>query len=218
MAVPKTIYQTFKTDRLPFLTKWHIHQLQKRNPEYDYQFYSDERIEEFVRSEFGTETSQLYSRLNLGAAKADFFRYAVLFKKGGIYLDIDSLCTKKLDHFITPNDTAIIALEKHGLFYVQWALIFGKGHIFLEKTLEIILDNIKHNRFPNDVHQMTGPAAFTQAIQSTLGSIHPISYREMGFDYEGNFQFHYRFSKFLLYGFQRKNHWRNQQQMNSVLK
>ncbi|MFN6226629.1 MAG: glycosyltransferase family 32 protein, partial [Bacteroidota bacterium] len=113
MAIPKTIYQTYKTDRLPFLTRWHIHKFQKRNPEYDYQFYNDERITEFIRAEFGTETLNLYSRINIGAAKADFFRYAILFKKGGVYLDIDSLNITKLDEFILPSDSALISLETH---------------------------------------------------------------------------------------------------------
>ena len=218
MAIPKTIYQTYKTDRLPFLTKWHINKLQKRNPEYDYQFYNDERITEFIRAEFGTDTFNLYSRINIGAAKADFFRYAILFKKGGVYLDIDSLNMTKLDEFILSNDSAIISLETHKKFYVQWALVFQAGHPFLEKTLDVVLDNLKSNRYPNDIHSMTGPAAFTTAINECLNGSNSIQYRELGPDYDGNFKFHYRFSKFFLYGIHRKNYWRRQQQEIPLLK
>jgi mannosyltransferase OCH1-like enzyme len=217
MAIPQTIYQTYKTDRLPFLTQWHINRLQKRNPGYDYQFYNDERITEFIRSEYGTETFNLYSRIQIGAAKADFFRYAVLFNKGGVYLDIDSLCMNRLDDFISPSDSAIISLETHKKFYVQWALVFEAGHPFLEKTLEILLDNLKSNRYPHDIHSMTGPAAFTTAINECLIGSTPIQYKELGPDYDGNFKFHYRFSKFFLYGVQRKNYWRKQQEAKPIL-
>lgn len=218
MAIPKIIYQTFKTDQLPFLTKWHVHKLQRRNPEYQYQFYDDDRISEFIRSEYGTDTFHLYRRINIGAAKADFFRYAILFKTGGVYLDMDSLNIVQLDKFILPTDSALISLEKHLEYYVQWALVFEAGHPFLEKTLEIVMDNLQTNRYPRDVHAMTGPGAYTQAIKECLKESSTIQYRELGCDYEGNFKFHYRFSKFFLYGAFRKNYWRTQQLERPLLK
>lgn len=218
MAIPKIIYQTFKTDQLPLLAQWHIYKLKRRNPEYNYQFYSDERILEFIRSEYGTDIFHLYSRINIGAAKADFFRYAILYKTGGVYLDMDSLNIVKLDSFILPSDVALISLERHLEHYVQWALVYEPGHPFLEKTLEIVMDNLHTNRYPGDVHAMTGPGAYTQAIKECLKESSTIQYRELGFDYEGKFKFHYRFSKFFLYGSQRKDHWRTQLQKRPLLK
>ena len=218
MAIPKIIYQTFETDQLPLLAQWHIYKLKRRNPEYNYQFYSDERILEFIRSEYGTDIFHLYSRINIGAAKADFFRYAILYKTGGVYLDMDSLNIVKLDSFILPSDVALISLESHLEHYVQWALVYEPGHPFLEKTLEIVMDNLHTNRYPGDVHAMTGPGAYTQAIKECLKESSTIQYRELGFDYEGKFKFHYRFSKFFLYGSQRKNHWRTQLQERPLLK
>jgi hypothetical protein len=65
---------------------------------------------------------------------------------------------------------------------------------------------------------MTGPAAFTTAINECLNGSNSIQYRELGPDYDGNFKFHYRFSKFFLYGIHRKNYWRRQQQEIPLLK
>lgn len=211
MAIPKIIYQTFKNNKLPFLTKWHIYNLKRRNPEYEYQFYNDERISEFIFNEFGIEIFDLYKRINIGAAKADFFRYAILYKKGGIYLDIDSLSITKLDDFILPTDAAIISLESHLEYYVQWALIFEPGHPILKNTLDIVIDNLKTNRYPNDVHKMTGPAAYSLAIKECKKNSLQNNFREIGIDYEGKFKFHYRLSKFFLYGMFRKDHWRKMQ-------
>jgi mannosyltransferase OCH1-like enzyme len=71
--------------------------MRRRNSGYDYQFYDDERVDEFIRQEYGGDVLSLYRRINIGAAKADLFRYAVLYKSGGIYWDIDSLLVDKLD-------------------------------------------------------------------------------------------------------------------------
>lgn len=218
MPIPKVIYQTYKTDELPFLTKWHIYNLKKRNPEFEYQFYDDQRVSDFIQSEFGSEIFDLYSKINIGAAKADFFRYAILYKKGGIYLDIDSLSLAKFNTFIQPSDSAIISLESNLEYYVQWALVYEPGHPFLAKTLEIVIDNLKHNRYPNDVHAMTGPSAYTKAIRESMTKLSKINYRELGADYEGKFKFHYRFSKFFIYGLFRKKHWRTMQEQIPVLK
>ncbi|MFA9290442.1 MAG: glycosyltransferase family 32 protein [Solirubrobacteraceae bacterium] len=124
MSIPKIIYQTFKTSKLPLLTKWHIMRLKQKNPNYTHEFYDDARIEKFIKEEFEPEIYNLYKKINIGATKADFFRYAILYKKGGIYLDIDSLFLTKLNEIILHNDNAIICLDTQNAHYVQWALFF----------------------------------------------------------------------------------------------
>ena len=118
MRIPKVIYQTFKTSKVPLITKWHIWRMKKRNPEYAYQFYDDAMIEDFIQNSFEKDVFELYKKINIGAAKADFFRYAILYKKGGVYLDIDSMFLTKIDEIITPEDSAVISLETHGVNYV----------------------------------------------------------------------------------------------------
>ena len=108
MSIPKTIYQTFKSHKLPLITRWYISRFRKKNREYRYEFYDDERIESFLREAYDDETFGLYKQLNIGAAKADFFRYAILLKKGGIYLDIDSSINGRLNDFIRHDDVAIM--------------------------------------------------------------------------------------------------------------
>jgi mannosyltransferase OCH1-like enzyme len=218
MAIPKTIFQTFKTSKLPLLTRWHIKQMKKNNPEYDYQFYDDARISSFIKDEFGDEVYEIYDSILLGAAKADFFRYSILYKKGGVYLDIDSLFLQKLDHFILPDDSAIISLEGNRQFYIQYALFYEAGHPFLKKTLDVIIQNIKENKYPNNTHQMTGPTAYTKGINECLKESKDIKYRQVGLNYDYVVKFSYRMAKTVLYGFSRKNHWKRLSKKYSVLK
>jgi len=216
MAIPKTIYQTFKTSELPFLTKWHVSRFRKNNPEYAYEFYDDKRIIEFFKDEFSEDVLQSYLKLNIGAAKADMFRYAVLYKKGGVYLDVDSDITGRLDDFILPTDSAVISRESHPNLFVQWALIFEAGHPILKRTLDLVLDNISHNRYPHDVHAMTGPTVFTQAVNEFVTQTSSSPYRIMGVDYDGRLKFKYKLSKLLLYN--SGEHWKKKQVSTPVLK
>lgn len=216
MAIPKVIYQTFKTKELPFIAKWHIRRFLKNNPEYTYEFYDDIRIEDFFRSNFDKDWLEAYQKLNIGAAKADFFRYAILYKKGGVYLDIDSGIKGKLDSFIHADDKAIISMEKNDGIYVQWALIFEAGHPFLNETLALVKNNINGNLYPHDVHRMTGPTAYTQAINHCLKTQEHIPYRILGVDFDGHLQFKYKLGKFFLY--KKEDHWKKRQLVKPVLK
>ncbi|WP_316816903.1 glycosyltransferase family 32 protein [Pedobacter nyackensis] len=215
MSIPKTIYQTFKSDKLPLITRWYISRFRKRNQDYTYEFYNDERIESFLSTAYGDETLKLYQRLNIGAAKADFFRYAILLKKGGVYLDIDSSINGSLQDFILPNDVAIISDEGNSGLCVQWALVFEANHPFLQKTMELMADNIRNNRFPHNVHAMTGPTVYSEAIKLCLIENPDIPYRKLGVDYNKHFKFKYPLSKLL---YQSGTHWKKQQLTQPVLK
>ena len=217
MSIPKNIFQTFKSNKLPWLTRMHIKRMLRRNPDYAYHFYDDEKIEEFFKKEYPFEYYKAYKSLTIGAAKADFFRYAVLYKKGGVYLDIDSKLVSKFKDFIKQDDEAIISIERSGDYYVQWALIFNAGHPFLKRTLEICLDNIFEHKFPHDVHKTTGPPVLSQAIKEVLAENPNVSYREMGVEYNGKIEDKYKLAKFFLYA-DRKEHWNQKQQAQDIIK
>lgn len=217
MAIPKVIVQTFKTQKLPFLTRWQIARAKRRNPDYKYLYFDDAAVDAFIRQSFDAETYRLYRRINIGAAKGDFFRYAFLLKHGGVYLDIDSCMIKKLDDFILPEDEALIGWEGNGICYTQWVMVSAPGHPFLQRTMEIILDNLRENRFPFNVHQMTGPTPYTQAIQQCLSADSSVPHRLIDLENGKYFRFRYAFAKPSLYGLSRRDHWRTDQQQRPVL-
>ena len=208
MPIPKVIYQTYKTTKLPLIFRWHIRQLKKKNPNYAYRFYDDDDVASFIREEYGEEIFNLYKRINIGAAKADFFRYAILYKKGGIYLDIDSRILQKIDDFIQESDAAVISYEQTKNYFVQYALFFEAGHPFLGRAIEIAISNLKNNKYPYDTHKMTGPTVLTEAIKGCIESNSEISYRMMGPDYENKVEFSFLGSKSALYGLFKKKHWK----------
>lgn len=211
MSIQKNIFQTFKTKKLPLLTRFHIWKIKKLNPDYSYHLYDDDDIDKFLQEEFPPQYFEAYKRLTIGAAKADFFRYAILYKKGGVYLDIDSSMSKPLKALIKPDDVAILSRERHPQFFVQWALIYEKGHPFLAKVLEHIVDNIENHRYPNDIHKTTGPTAYTKGIEASLRENPETLYRVFdGIEFRGYLKFKYKLGKFFLYS-SKAEHWKQKQ-------
>lgn len=218
MAIPKVIYQTFKTNKIPLLTRFYIWRFLRRNKGYRHAFYDDEQVDAFVKQAFDTRTYRAYARLQIGAAKADFFRYAILYKQGGIYLDLDSDLVGRLDDVLLPTDVAVVAHEGNfQQFFSQWALIYDKGHPFMEETIKLIVENIEQNKYPHDVHAMTGPTVYAQAINNVMQQQPDVAYRVFEDDYRGLMKFKYKLGKILIYG-DRSKHWKKLQQVIPVVR
>ena len=216
MAIPKNIFQTFKTSNLPWITRYYIFRMRKKNPDWNYEFYDDKRILEFFENEFPPEYLKAYKRLTIGAAKADFFRYAILYKKGGVYIDIDSYVSSPFKKFIKEEDVAIVSHEGNPGLYCQWALISDKDHPFLGRTLEKVLDNIQTHRYPNDVHRTTGPTVYTNAVNEILNENPETKHRFLGTDFEGHLKFKYKLGRIFLYG-KKTEHWKKKQLSQNII-
>lgn len=92
--IPKNIYQTFLSSNLPDEIKQIIDNNKKMCSDYNFIFYDDNDCELFIKNNFDENVYKAYMSINsvYGAMKADFFRYCILYKKGGIYLDIKFQC------------------------------------------------------------------------------------------------------------------------------
>ncbi|MGJ1419879.1 glycosyltransferase family 32 protein [Sphingobacterium spiritivorum] len=190
----------------------------RKNKPFSYKFYDDAEISQFIEKNFDKRTSDAYNLLQIGAAKADFFRYAVLYIHGGIYLDLDSDITADLDKFLLEDDVAVITKENNPYnLYTQWALIYDKGHPFLKRTIDLMVHNIETNAFPHDVHAMTGPTVYTKAILEILQECPDTAYRIVEDDYKGMMKFKYKFGKILIYR-DRSNHWKKLQKRIPVVR
>jgi len=163
-SIPKVIYQTWKTKNLPESCFRIRQNIQSLNPEYEMKLFDDDDMRQFIQSYFDTFTYHCYLQLNVGAAKADFWRYCVLYIHGGVYLDIKSEITKPLNDLIQSTDSCIITREGNVGFFNNWIMIFQKNHPILLQTIRNCCYNISH-KTSFDISHLTGPhGPFTKAI------------------------------------------------------
>lgn len=91
-VIPLHIYQTWHTKRLPLKMKECVERLQKENPEFSHHLFDDAECRKYIQTHFDKDVVDAYDRLIPGAYKADLWRYCVLYKDGGIYMDIKLQC------------------------------------------------------------------------------------------------------------------------------
>lgn len=191
VGIPKIIHQTFYDRALPAEIQKNVDKLKGLNPEWEYRFYDDTDIMNFINSNYPPLVSDYFLRLNksYGAARADLFRYLLMYKCGGVYLDIKSSSTKPFNGIFQPDDRYLLSFwrnrdgekfegwGKHDELsdlengeYQQWHIACAPGHPFLKAVIENVLFNIDkynpalHGTGKYGVLRLTGPIAYTLAI------------------------------------------------------
>src|SRR3954468_19020335 len=98
VGIPRIIHQTFRSRLLPEPIQKNIQKIREMNPEWEYRFYDDEDILDFIRSNYDSRVLDYFNRIDplYGASRCDLFRYLLMYKCGGIYIDIKSSFSKPL--------------------------------------------------------------------------------------------------------------------------
>ena len=91
-VIPLHIYQTWHTKKLPPKMKECVEKLKKDNPEFEHHLYDEPNCRNFIKKHFDKEVLNTYDKIIPSAYKCDLWRYCVMYKKGGIYLDIKFQC------------------------------------------------------------------------------------------------------------------------------
>ncbi len=211
MAIPKLIHQTVnnKNNLQPIYID-NIKALKELNPAWRYTLYDDNDCISFIRHHYDDETLERYKKINpdYGAAKADYFRYLLVLKLGGIYLDIKSTCYKKLDDVILEDDAYILShwnnkrgerYAGYGIHpelspkgeYQQWHIIAAPDHAFLKAVVRSVSKNIDdytpytHGIGHFGALRTTGPIAYTLAIQKIQQTAkhRVVDIETLGFDF-----------------------------------
>lgn len=136
----------------------HIQKYLNIHPDWVPIIADDEQAHRFMTVVYAnTSLLWAYERIHhrLGAARADIWRYAVLFACGGVYIDADATFNAQLNSFIQPTDKFILSTERNNVrpcytgkfrsveepaifqnrIIVQWMLIAAPRHLFMYRTM-----------------------------------------------------------------------------------
>jgi mannosyltransferase OCH1-like enzyme len=187
--IPNIIHQTFISTKLPIEIINIIINNKKICPNCEFRFYDDNDCDIFIKNNFEEKIYNAYKSINdvYGAMKADFFRYCVLYKIGGIYLDIKSIIKMPIFKILNKDDTCVLDIPRNNLepwrtnspTYEQWLLIFAPNHPYLLEMINTIVNyieikyepKINNNKIINTKQKIlfiTGPDSFTQVINKYI--------------------------------------------------
>lgn len=189
--IPKQIFQTWKTRYIKKDIEKYMRKLIEKNPEYDYYLFGDYECQEYLKRYFTSDYLDAFNDLIPGAFKADFWRYAILYREGGVYIDLDLEILYPLDS-ILPKDAEFISIKdrcpsyyNNGIFQAFIATI--PKHEFLSCSLQLCLSNIQSGYIhPRSSLGMTGPLMMGIAMNGALNRDLESSFENGDFSFTRN--------------------------------
>lgn len=164
--IPRTVWQTWKTKDIPSIASKAYDSWEEKNPKWTRVLSDDSENSDFILKEYGKTEHDLYNKLPKGVMKADFWRYAIIAKKGGIYTDLDTMCRIPIDKWLKPESKFVCGAER-GYRWVQWTFGAIPNHPIFE---EIMIEMCRRISGRIDmsgeraVHYYTGPDLFSDVV------------------------------------------------------
>jgi hypothetical protein len=87
-VIPLHIYQTWHDKRnMPKSVAKSIKILKQQNPEFEHHLYDEKECRKFIADNFPSNVVEAYDCIIPKAIKADLWRYCLMYKLGGVYID-----------------------------------------------------------------------------------------------------------------------------------
>lgn len=160
--ISKILWQTNYTNHvtLPVYLNYLCNRL--LSPSFEYRFMITADRADFIKSHYPQEIYESYSRLQIGAAQADFWRLLVLQEYGGVYIDIDAHLVWPLGFIINPEYPELYLMTKKREIS-NYFIASIKKNPHLEKMIDVLCNNINENTIVN-VYNLTGPGVFNLTL------------------------------------------------------
>src|SRR5579884_1272445 len=152
--IPRRIIQTGKSRDLPLLARAAAMNLRLLNPDFEYLFFDDVQVEEFIDTEF-PQYRPIVDSFPVRIQRYDLFRYLAVYRFGGFYFDTDVLLASPLEDLLECG--CVFPFEHLGIhtflakeYGMDWEVgnyAFGAaaGHPFLK---EIINNCVRAQQHP----------------------------------------------------------------------
>lgn len=179
--IPLNIFQTWHTKNLPEKMRKNMELIKTNNPAFNYYLYDDDDCYNFIKENYKADVLDAFNTLIPGAYKADLWRYCVLYKLGGVYLDIKY---KPLNNFkfinLTEKEHWVLDLDKNGIYNA--VMVCLPNNQILKKAIDKVVENVKNRYYGGSPLDPTGPG-----LLSHLFSAEDKNNFDMYHDYYENF-------------------------------
>jgi mannosyltransferase OCH1-like enzyme len=161
--IPKRIIQ-FRIGRnepLSMLSRAVIANVRALNPEFEYMFFDDAKVEQLVERDF-PQYRAVFRSFPSVIQRCDFFRYLVVYRYGGFYFDLDVLLASGLSNLLEkgcvfPFERLTFShrLRELGMDWEIGNYAFGAaaGHPFLEGSEGSAVGQVDDARNPPSRHR-----------------------------------------------------------------
>ena len=198
-------YMTWKNPKLP---RSHAHDLEKfilSNPKFKFHFFDDKAQETWMEINYaGTKILEIYKMATVPVIRADIFRYALIYRNGGIYFSINRLCKIPIENILSDDDFSIsfskvnyirntnqelIPNKFKNKSLVQYTVAGQPNNSMLDIAMNLISQRVDefadiiYEKLNKAIWNFSGPNLLTDAYDILLNKTKKPSKAILGFDF-----------------------------------
>ena len=145
------------------------------NPGLTIEWFDNRDCLRFMKTQ-GDVLLRTYQTLRPGAFKADLFRLCVLYERGGIYVDSNTIpyvslreMMKGIQFSSHHRFVSVLDCKKAGRGIHNGFIFVSARHPFLLAAIRRIIDNVKRRSYEDHNLAITGPLCLSRSINYFLG-------------------------------------------------
>ena len=154
--IPLNFYTCWHTKDLPPLMKENYNLLVEQNPEFTHHLYDEDDCRNFIKNNFDDDVLHAYNSLIPCSYKSDLWRYCVLYKNGGIYMDIKYKCANNFKLIALTESEYFVRDRPTHMTYTALIVVKPENQIML-KCINQIVKNVKDKFYGSSCLSPTGP-------------------------------------------------------------
>jgi len=154
--VPLNVYMTWGELNIPNDMYDNINYNITNNSEFDFYIYDNDKCREFIIDNYDSDVLYAYDSLIPGAYKADLWRYCILYKKGGVYIDIKYKIVSKLLKIVQKYPICFVKDRYSNWVYNGIMIAPPELHVF-KLAINKIVQNVKNKYYGTTPLEPTGP-------------------------------------------------------------
>lgn len=166
-TIPLNIFQCWHSDDLPDSVRESVENIKSSNPEFTHHLYNDTMCREFIKSNFDEDVLYAYDSLIPYAYRFDLWRYCILYKYGGIYLDTKYHCINNFKFiYLVHQEYFCQDLKESGLGIYNAILICKPNNPILLECIQKVVDNVQNEFYGENGLYISGPLMIKPMINS----------------------------------------------------
>jgi len=154
--IPLDFYTCWHTKNLPPKMKQNYDLLVKENPEFTHHLFDENDCRQFIRANFNNQVLNAYNSLIPCSYKSDLWRFCVLYKNGGIYMDIKYKCVNGFKLIALTEEEFFVRDRPKNMTYTALICVKPNNPIML-KCINQIVNNVKNKYYGSTSLHPTGP-------------------------------------------------------------
>ncbi|KAG0671615.1 hypothetical protein C6P45_000106 [Maudiozyma exigua] len=103
--IPKIIHQVYRTENIPEQWKENQQKCIYLHPDYEYKLWTDEKAYEFIKANYSWFL-KTFEHYKFPMQRFNAIKYFALYHFGGVYIDLDDSCHRKVDPLL--NSVAFV--------------------------------------------------------------------------------------------------------------